>query len=315
MVVTDSDPVTDSLFVSAIDRNIPLNGGIEFLLDGVRSSGILSEPYEFGFTEVSSGDHIVEATIFDGADVELTSSFAIDMNEQIGVNGKVFVAIGDSIWQGALDDISGDNESSDGRNKSRGFTPILNDSLENCLQQPVIVYNEGLGGTFSYEGDGRLISTIDRYPKADYWLILFGTNDALTTLFTPSGVDCTEAKFDLEDPDYDPSCSDTYKGYLRNMILELKSRGKTPMLAKVPYSSVVSPIEDARIQEYNSVIEQLWSDHNLRVRPDLYTHFMLNQNELADGIHPTGQGYISIADKWFNEFTNPDPQYGLFTCQ
>ena len=312
VAVTDSESIS-YLRVIAVARNIPQGppvGGIEFLLDSTTSSGLLQTEtngtYTFDFPGVGTGDHIVEAIIEDGFGTPVAGSMTQDFNEYIGFYGKQVVAIGDSISLGAYDDIFSDDSSQYGRNISGGFTPILTDSLTDHLQQPTIVINEGLGGTFSNEGASRLSSTRARYPNAQYWLILFGTNDALATAFTPSGVDCVQGN-----PSY-PSCTGTFKGYIRQMVIELQDAGKIPLLAKVPYSSVADTDEDQRIQDYNTVIDQLRNDLGIQVvAPDLYTHFYLNPTELtADGVHPNGQGYVSIADFWFDVLT--DNQNGIF---
>jgi lysophospholipase L1-like esterase len=170
-----------------------------------------------------------------------------------------------------------------------------------------VVANEGLGGTRSFDGADRLDSTKDRFPKAEYWLILFGTNDAGATLFTPSGANCTEAHFQAGEP----SCQGTYKEYMRNMVLNLKYDDEVPMLAKVPFSSTATAEVDQRIQEYNTVIDQLVQEHSIQVSPpDFYTYFQNNTSELADGTHPNGQGYISMAYRWFEAL-----EQGIFLCQ
>ncbi len=310
--ITDTELANDILNVSALTRNYPVGGGVEFILDNINSSGqIYGEPFDCQFTNVSEGNHTIEALIIDDLGDQVTGLLAKDINQNVGVGGKVFVAFGDSITQGVGDDISNDDSSQEGNNKSRGFTPILNDLLTNCLQQPIVVANEGLGGTRSFDGAYRLDSTKDRFPNAEYWLILFGTNDAGATLFTPSGVNCTEADFQAGEP----SCQGTYKEYMRSIVLNLKNDEKVPMLAKVPFSSTAIADVDQRIQEYNTSIDQLELEHSIQViPPDFYTYFSNNTLELADdGVHLDGQGYISMADRWFEALT--DPQQGIFLCQ
>ncbi len=307
----ENDIGSGTLSVSALTLNVPSGGGVKFLLDGSKSSGILSgEPYSTEYYNVSEGDHTLSATMYNASNAPINEANTKDTNVQIGMVGKIFVAIGDSLTNGTGDNLTNDDKSSDGRNVSRGFTPILNDDLASCLLQPIIVFNEGIGGSKSFEGDDRLNSTIDRYPKADYWLILFGTNDALTTLFTPSGDTCSESDFIAGNS----QCRGTYKEYLRSMILTLKSGGRIPLLAKVPFVSNATTDEDARIRSYNTVIDQLVQEHNIAVvPPDLYTYFRNNPSKLADHIHPTGQGYISMATLWYQALT--DQFDGIFRCQ
>ena len=100
----------------------------------------------------------------------------------VGARGRYFVAMGDSITVGTNDDVPGDDASSDGRNVSHGFTPILNDLLTAQLGLPVTVLNEGQGGTTSGTGGAggasRINSTKLRQTESQYWLIMFGTNDS-----------------------------------------------------------------------------------------------------------------------------------------
>ena len=39
--------------------------------------------------------------------------------------------------------------------------------------------------------------------------------------------------------------------------------------------------------------------------PPFYDYFEQNQDELIDGIHPSGQGYRSMASLWFEALTQP----------
>jgi lysophospholipase L1-like esterase len=55
------------------------------------------------------------------------------------------------------------------------------------------------------------------------------------------------------------------------------------------------------IQEYNTVIDELVLTNNiLVVPPAFYAYFQAHQGELADGLHPNGTGYQSMANLWFN---------------
>jgi lysophospholipase L1-like esterase len=226
---------------------------------------------------------------------------AKDTNVGVGVRGKYFVAMGDSITNGVGDDFSADNDSSDDRNLSRGFTPILNDLLSGELNIPITVMNEGLGGTTSKHGVNRLNSTKARHAKSQYWLILFGTNDSGGSMPFPSGINCTESQL----ANGDSSCVGTYKYNMRKIIKNLKSAGKKPVLGKVPFADNATDARDARINEYNMVIDDLVTEHNIAVTPpDFYTHFQTHHtapnDELSDNLHPNGNGYISMAELWFD---------------
>ncbi len=55
------------------------------------------------------------------------------------------------------------------------------------------------------------------------------------------------------------------------------------------------------IYEYNAAIDELFITNNILVTtPPFYVYFMNHQGELADGIHPNGTGYLSMANLWFS---------------
>jgi lysophospholipase L1-like esterase len=55
------------------------------------------------------------------------------------------------------------------------------------------------------------------------------------------------------------------------------------------------------IQEYNVAIDELVLTNNIAVvPPPFYAYFQTHQGELADGLHPDGTGYQSMANLWFN---------------
>ena len=90
------------------------------------------------------------------------------------------------------------------------------------------------------------------------------------------------------------------------MISAILDAGKTPYLAKVPYTS--DPGTDiVSIQDYNRVVDELIFENDIcAIPPDFYTYFLSNPSELgSDGIHPNGAGYQSMADLWFTALTTP----------
>jgi len=195
--------------------------------------------------------------------------------------GAYYVAIGDSITFGSNDDYPPDNTSLDGRNTGGGFEPILNNLLTAANGYPHNVVNEGISGDTSANGVGQISTTLSNNPSAKYFLVMYGTNDG---------------KFANG-----PVSSAAYKANMQAIINAIKNAGKTPYLAKVPYSS--SPaVDDSRIQAYNVAIDQLVVENGILVTPpDFYNYFKANPGQLADGIHPNGQGYRSMAG------SNPNP--------
>jgi lysophospholipase L1-like esterase len=211
--------------------------------------------------------------------------------------GEYYVAVGDSITFGSQDDIPSDDTSLDGRNTGGGYEPILNNLLTAANGYPHTVVNEGVSGDTSADGAVGISTTLLDHPSANYYLVMYGTNDAETTL--PGGP--VQSGFGLNpgDPGYDGS----YKDNMQTIISAILAAGKTPYLAKVPFTS--DPLRSiASIQAYNVVIDELIFDNGIMViPPDFYAHFDANRGELADGIHPNGVGYQSMADMWFTELT------------
>ncbi len=181
--------------------------------------------------------------------------------------GVRYVAVGDSITAGSHDDIASDGT---------GYEPILGTLL---LNNPYTVANEGVSGTTSADGAAFINSTLSAYPNANYYLILYGTNDA--------SISVSKA---------------TYKANMQTIIDRIKAGGKIPFLAKVPFATA-SGFSDASIRDYNTAIDELVADplNGISVvPPDFYTWFQSHQSQLADGIHPNGTGYQSMATLWFN---------------
>jgi lysophospholipase L1-like esterase len=204
--------------------------------------------------------------------------------------GEYYVAVGDSITWGSGDDFPADDVSLDGRNSGGGFEPILNDLLTAAKGFPHNIVNAGVTGHASADGAAAISTTLSNHPSADYFLIMYGTNDAWVPPI-PSGKGLNPGN---------DGYSGSYKDHMQQIISAVLAAGKTPYLAKVPYSS--QPLlSDASIREYNMVIDELVVANGITVTPpDFYTWFQSNPGQLPDTVHPNGTGYQSMADLWFN---------------
>ncbi|NNF99955.1 MAG: hypothetical protein HKM93_11300, partial [Desulfobacteraceae bacterium] len=287
-----------ALTVNALTQSIPSNAGVQFTLDGDMLGAITTytHPFTGTFGNVAAGDHTLHAEIVDqmGIPIGDLAKKDVDQKQHIGVGGKVIIAGGDSITNGVGDEFTANNSSSDERNVSRGYTPILEEALSGDIAQPIIVHNEGIGGATSAKLRLRLDETIDRYPNTQFLIAIIGSNDISGSMPTLSGVTCTEQMF----LDGDPACVGTFKDNVRDIILNAIAEDITPILAKIPYRNDISTEDHALIQEYNEVIGDLWFEHSLDViPPDLYTYFFNNQGQLSDGLHPTDDGYRQIAEQ------------------
>jgi lysophospholipase L1-like esterase len=211
--------------------------------------------------------------------------------------GEYYVAVGDSITRGSSDDIPSDDTSLDGRNTGGGFEPILNNLLTAARGYPHTVVNEGVSGTSSADGVLSISSTLTKHPSSKYFLVLYGSNDAYndtTTAAVQSGAGKRPG-----DVGYDGS----YKDNMQKIISAIVAAGKTPYLAEVPYT-IYPNFSDSYIQEYNVVIDELVLENGIPVTaPPFYTYFLENPGKLADGLHPNGSGYQSMANLWFSALT------------
>jgi lysophospholipase L1-like esterase len=191
------------------------------------------------------------------------------------LTGETHVAVGDSITAGSHDDILADGI---------GYEPILADFLG------VMIANDGVSGYTSADGAATISTTLSNNPSANYFLIMYGTNDAWIPPI-PSGKGLNPGSIGY---------SGSYKDHMQQIISAVLGAGKTPYLAKVPYSSHPL-ISDASIREYNTVINELVVANNITVTPpDFYTWFLSNPSQLADTVHPNGTGYKSMASLWFS---------------
>ena len=194
--------------------------------------------------------------------------------------GEYYVAFGDSITRGSGDDISSDDVSLDDRNSGGGFEPILNNLLTAAKGYPHTVVNAGVSGETSADGVSRIDSILSGNPSAKYFLILYGTNDALVPAVSKA----------------------TYKANMLAILTAVKNAGKIPYLAKVPFTTN-SSFDLTSIQDYNAAIDELRASNGITViAPDFYTLFQ-NTTLLADGIHPNGTGYQSMAGSNPNAFS------------
>ena len=193
--------------------------------------------------------------------------------------GDYYVAVGDSITLGSGDDIISDGT---------GYEPILNNLLTARKGYPHTVVNAGISGDYSADGAAKISSILGSNPSAKYFLILYGTNDALNPAVA-SG-----RGLNFGNPGYNQS----YKDYMQRIISAILGQGKIPYLAKVPYT--LDPLRsDAAIQEYNAAIDELRVSNGISVvAPDFYSWFQLNQIQLPDGIHPNGTGCQAMANMW-----------------
>ena len=193
--------------------------------------------------------------------------------------GEYYVAVGDSITL------------ADG---GKGYEPTLRDLLMTSKGFPITVANWGVAGATSAGGAKFISLTLSTVPWAKYFLIMYGTNDARHSVPVPSGKGLRPG---------DQGYRGSYKDNLQKIISAIRSAGKIPFLAKVPYATIRS-IDISRILEYNVVVDELVAENDIKVTPpDFFSYFQEHPDELHDGLHPIKPGYESMANLWFIALT------------
>ena len=254
---------------------------------GTKVAGVTSPKVVTGLTGGTTYYFIVTAVNADGESLESTQVSATTFLE--------YVAFGDSITLGQGDNITDDDTSRDGRNTGGGFEPILNNLLTSAKNIPHSIVTEGYGGYTSSHGLGVLPTVLAYHPKATYFLILFGTNDAYPLDPTPSGAGLSPGQ---------AGYTGSYKDYMQSIISAIRTAGKIPYLAKVPYT--LDPARNANILEYNQVIGELVVFNGISITPpDFYGWFEAHPTQLVDPLHPNGDGYQSMATLWLKALVPP----------
>jgi lysophospholipase L1-like esterase len=194
--------------------------------------------------------------------------------------GEYYVAVGDSITRAG---------------GGRGYEPTLSDLLRNSKGYPVTVANWGVDGATSLGGARCISLTLSATPRAKYFLIMYGTNDASLPGPVPSGKGKRPG---------DPGYRGSYKDNLQLIISAIRSAGKIPYLAKVPYTNNRS-IDISSIREYNEVVDELVAEDDIAVTPpDFFSYFQQHPDEIPDGVHPNRIGYEAMANQWFAALTH-----------
>lgn len=136
------------------------------------------------------------------------------------------------------------------------------------------VRNAGVPGMTSLAAQLRLDALLATHPAANPVGLAFGTNDVY------AGIEPVEA----------------FIARLREMALRVRAGGRTPMLARIPWS----PLERmGALEAYNEAIAQLERELGLAPGPDLYAWFREHPEQLAaDGIHPRDEGGAAIRRLW-----------------
>jgi len=298
--VSTSDPIQ----AKAVAPRLPPGSEAEFRLGSAPPLIDVAPPFQVPFPAPPAGDYVLEVILQDGDGQEL----ARDTNSNIGVSGKYFIAIGDSITNGFGDFYSRDNRSESGRIlANRGYQANLVDLLDASLQRPVIVYNAGFSGDLSSTTIQRIDSILDRHAASTMALLMLGTNDSNSSV--PSGSGCFES-----------TCEGTFKGNMTTIVERLTDSGNSVFVAQIPpvfgtrTTGAPSPdplalTRNQNIQEYNSVIVN--ELESVLPGPDFFSFFLnpaVNRVSLYhDMLHPNALGYVVMAHLWRNAIDPSSP--------
>lgn len=257
----------------------------QVLVDGQQKATLEGAPWSTTMAGLTADNHTVKVQLVDAAGAVVGAAQASDEVVNVGI-GDYYVALGDSITNGFGDTDAADNRSSDGRNETPGYTPILNNLLTAAKGYPHTVVNEGINGATTFNGMEKMPVLLARHPRANIVLIGFGTNDNGRTP-RPSGLGKNPG---------DTGYAGSYKANMQAMVDMATAAGKQVYFQKVPYPGRTV----ALVEDYNRVIDELVTENGLRVTPpDLYTYFEgTYTTEYFDNVHPNGVGYRAMANLW-----------------
>ena len=140
-----------------------------------------------------------------------------------------------------------------------------------------VTLDGGFGGWNSSGAAQDIDSWLALNPDIKYWLLGWGTNDALEQV-SPQN----------------------FTANLQVLVDKIEKAGHVPILAHIPYMNKGTGV-DQEIQALNTVIDQVTTANGLMKGPDFYQLFKANAAAylLPDGIHPTPAGAIAMNQAWF----------------
>jgi lysophospholipase L1-like esterase len=144
-----------------------------------------------------------------------------------------------------------------------------------------VMLNEGEGGWTSSGAVQHIQQWLALNPDIHYWLLGWGTNDALNML--------------------DPTA---FHDNMQRVIEAIKAAGHVPVLARIPAierSGADGAALDAEIRALNTQIDLLTRANHLIPGPDLYTLFSQHLRAYVgpDGIHPTSAAAVAMNHAWY----------------
>jgi lysophospholipase L1-like esterase len=264
--------------------------GVQFVVDGVPVATDFTAPYSVNAPSLAAAEHVIEASLVDGSGSPIAGAATYDRSTPVGI-GDTYVAMGDGITYGLGDDLPTDDNTADGRNRLGGFESVLAEGLTAARGYPVSVINEGIPGGSAFSGSAIIDQTLQTYPNAGFFILMYGHNDV--TAGRQSGLGLVPGS---------PGYTGSFKDYMQRMITAIRNAGRVALLAK---HTAVIPVDgpiDSAIQEYNQVIDELAADVNNGIPvppPDFYTYFRARTGtHYSNAFEPNGLGYAAMGELW-----------------
>lgn len=311
--------------VSAVARNVPAGGSVDFMVDMVPGTCTAATEAPTGVfsatcANVAIGNRLIRANL---RDAPMGAVLDFDNNSDVAVGavgvGDKYDAIGDSITLGLMDNYRRDNLSlTDQRTIGfQGWAGVLGDLLTTANGQFNLVGNEGIpGDQASTTRFTRLNSILERNPDSNRALVMLGTNDTNAFPAPTSAIDLI--------------------GHLDNIAGRLLNTGAGIRDRDVVYIASLPPVFGAAldtpypdpfdpsatrnqlIMDYNAAIQAEAWRAGVELGPDFFTCFLtptVNRFSLfKDSLHPNGLGHAMMAAIWADWLTGGAVPLPLASC-
>lgn len=206
------------------------------------------------------------------------------VDEDTGKDGKVVVALGDSLTRGTGDD------------KGKGYIGYLVDELEGKSKEKITLHNFGVKGYRSNQLLDQLKQReIQRkIQSADYILITIGGNDLFQSGQTFLQMD-------------EQKIAQTKESYLKNLesiLKELRSINNSAVIFHIGLYNPFIDLNDSElttkvVRDWNYDTNQLLDQNEMAVYVPTFDLFQLSVNDYlyTDKFHPNAEGYRLIAER------------------
>ncbi|UYZ23841.1 SGNH/GDSL hydrolase family protein [Mesobacillus jeotgali] len=206
------------------------------------------------------------------------------VEEDTGKDGKVVVALGDSLTRGTGDDTG------------KGYIGYLVDELEEKSKEKITIHNFGVKGYRSNQlldqlKQGEIQRTIQ---GADYILITIGGNDLFQSGQT----------FLQMDEQQIAQAKESYLKNLASILKELRTMNDSAVIFHIGLYNPFIDLNDSElttkvVRDWNYDTNQLLDQNEKSVFVPTFDLFQLSVNDYlyTDKFHPNAEGYRLIAER------------------